>query len=237
MSVMKPGRETTKCRVVYLSNLCERDSSNSVTLCHNQVIHSGPNLNKKLTTSLLLLRFDKFVLIFDIKKAFLNIALSEIDQSRLLLLWFKNVQCNNFEIVAYKAKRLPFGISCSPAILMLALYKILMLDVELDSPAILNLKKLVYSLIYMDNGVCTSNSIEDLYVSYPELVKVFESYKFSLQQFITNCPSLQVRLDAETAAVPTPVETKLFGIVWNRENDTIYAQKIHLNSDANTKRS
>ena len=112
-----------------------------------------------------------------------------------------------------------------------------MLDVELDSPAILNLKKFVYSLIYMDNGVCTSNSIEDLYISYCELVKVFESYKFSLQQFITNCKSLQVRLDAETAAVLAPVETKLFGIVWNRENDTIYAQKIHLNSDANTKRS
>ena len=236
MSVMKPERETTKCRVVYLSNLCEKNGTDNVTLCHNQVIHSGPNLNKKLTTSLLLLRFDKFVLTFDIKKAFLNIALSEIDQSRLLLLWFKNVQSDNFEIVAYKAKRLPFGISCSPAILMLALYKILVLDVEFDTPEILNLKKLVYSLIYMDNGACTSNSIDDLYVSYYELVKVFESYKFSLQQFITNCPSLQVRLDAETAAVHTPVETKLFGIVWNRRDDTIFAQKFHLNSEANTKR-
>ena len=58
-----------------------------------------------------------FLLRFDVT-AFLNIALSEIDQYGLLL-WFKNVQCNNFEIVAYKAKWLPFGISCSQAILML----------------------------------------------------------------------------------------------------------------------
>jgi hypothetical protein len=74
MSVIKPDEDTTKYRVVYLSNLCQKDKGKARTISHNEAIFSGPNLNNKLTTSLLLLRFDVNLLIFDIKKAFLNIA-------------------------------------------------------------------------------------------------------------------------------------------------------------------
>ena len=78
MGVFKPDRETTKCRVVFLSNLCERDFSRTA-LSHNQVMLSGPNLNQKITSALLHLRFDSLLLCFDIKKAFLNICLSHTD--------------------------------------------------------------------------------------------------------------------------------------------------------------
>ena len=79
------------------------------------------------------------MLCFDISRAFLNIALNETDQARLLLLWFKNVSKENYSLTAFKAKRLPFGISCSPSILMMALYKILVLD---DNNSSENLAKL-----------------------------------------------------------------------------------------------
>ena len=51
MSVFKPDRDTIKCRVVYLSNLCENDKNKPRTLCHNQVINPGPNMNGKLLTN------------------------------------------------------------------------------------------------------------------------------------------------------------------------------------------
>ena len=84
MPIVKLSRETTKCRVVFLSNLCEKGSKLSKGVSHNQAMFSGPCLNQKLVTSLLLLRFDSKVLAFDLKKAFLQIALSESDQSKLL---------------------------------------------------------------------------------------------------------------------------------------------------------
>ena len=65
-----------------------------------------PNLNKKITTALLYLRFDKYLMVFDLVKAFLTIALKECDQNRLMLLWFKEVSENDFSLVAYKCKRL-----------------------------------------------------------------------------------------------------------------------------------
>ena len=58
MGVFKPERETTKCRVVFLSNLSEKDPSQAVTLSHNQAMLSGPSLNQKITTAVLHLRFD-----------------------------------------------------------------------------------------------------------------------------------------------------------------------------------
>ncbi|XP_047741512.1 uncharacterized protein LOC125179522, partial [Hyalella azteca] len=46
MGVFKLSRESTKCRVVFLSNLCEQEPQQPRTLTHNQAMHSGPNLNK-----------------------------------------------------------------------------------------------------------------------------------------------------------------------------------------------
>ena len=86
MGVFKPERETTKCRVVFLSNLCERNPSQSVTLSHNQAMLSDPTINQKITTSVLHLRFDSKLLCFDIKKAFLNIALQPNYANKLLFL-------------------------------------------------------------------------------------------------------------------------------------------------------
>ena len=89
MGVFKPDRETTKCRIVYLSNLKEKDPSGKLTVSHNQAILAGPCLNSKVSTAISLLRFDEYLITFDLTKAFLPIELPETDQSRLLFLWFK----------------------------------------------------------------------------------------------------------------------------------------------------
>ncbi|XP_064110021.1 uncharacterized protein LOC135217910 [Macrobrachium nipponense] len=86
MPVFKPERETTKCRIVFLSNL--QESSKRLSLSHNQCMYAGPNLNQKLSSAFLNIRFDEKILIFDLKKAFNMLALSEIDQSRLLFFGF-----------------------------------------------------------------------------------------------------------------------------------------------------
>ncbi|XP_068228068.1 uncharacterized protein [Palaemon carinicauda] len=105
MGIFKPDRETTKCRVVFLSNLSDKGSMN-----HNQTMHAGPTLNQKLSTSITNLRFGSKLCCFDIKKAFNNIGLEEVNQNRLCFLWFRNLEEGDFTIIGYKNSRLPFGL-------------------------------------------------------------------------------------------------------------------------------
>ncbi len=79
--VFKTNADTTKCRIVYLSNLKENSTE---CLSHNQESWPGANLNDKLTFALTLLRFDKYLLVFDIIKAFYQIQIHEADQMKLM---------------------------------------------------------------------------------------------------------------------------------------------------------
>lgn len=234
--VFKLGRETTKCRVVYLSNLCQKNLNGNVSVSHNQAIYPGPNLNQKITSALLHLRFGSHILCFDICKAFNNLALDDIDSNRLLCLWYKNVEKDDFTVVAYRNMRLSFGLRCSPALLLLALYKILILDNENCDNGIVELKKLIYQLCYMDNCAVACDSSQDLEWSYKQLKGIFEPYRFYLQQYVTNDDCLQELIDFEYG-VQTSEEVKLLGLVWNRTEDSLSTRPISLDMKANTKRA
>ncbi|XP_068214776.1 uncharacterized protein [Palaemon carinicauda] len=88
MPIFRPDKETTKCRVVFMSNLGESVDGRPLTVTHNQAMHPGPNLNQKLSTAFMNLRFGSKLLCYDIKKAFNQVALTEEDQSKLLFFLF-----------------------------------------------------------------------------------------------------------------------------------------------------
>ncbi|XP_068215919.1 uncharacterized protein [Palaemon carinicauda] len=236
MPVFKMARDTTKCRVVFLSNLCEKNKSAKSTYSHNQCMLPGPCLNHKIATSLIMQRFDTHMICFDLKKAFLMIGLKEEDQNRLLFLWYRNILKGDFTVVGYRNKRLSFSLRPSPCHLMLALFKILILDVESDNEEMVNLKKSLYNTIYMDNGSYSCNSAKALYEAYYCLPNIFGPYKFELQQFVTNDAELQEMIDRDYDS-ETPKEVKLLGMVWDREADSLGPGKIFLDTQASTKRS
>lgn len=230
MPVFKMDRATTKCRVVFLSNLSEKGK-----LSHNQTMLPGPSLNQKIVSASLHLRFGDKLLCFDLKKAFSQIALPESDCNKLLFLWFEDVQNNNYKVIAYRNLRLSYGLRCSPTLLMLGLYKILIIDSYNDPSELKDLKNLLYSLIYMDNAAYCGSTDQVKY-AYEHLHSVFAPYKFDIQQVITNEQSIQSRFDIE-ANVSTPNEVKLLGSVWRRQEDTLSTKSINLDSKAHSKRS
>ncbi|XP_068234742.1 uncharacterized protein [Palaemon carinicauda] len=235
MGVFKLNRETTKCRVVFLSNICEKDLSKPATVSHNQSIHSGPCLNQKIASALLHLRFGSKLLCFDIRKAFNQIELNPSDQNKLLFLWYRNVKKGDFSLVGYKNVRLSFGLRCSPTILMLSLYKILVLDTEGNSEEVVCLKRLIYQLFYMDNGAFTCSDSSTLKWAYQLLPSIFEPYKMELQQIVTNDSSLQEDIDAGLEN-KTDSKVKLLGLQWHRQDDILSTRPIALEGSANTKR-
>ena len=229
--IFKMSRESTKCRVVFMSNMHEKFKNG---ISHNMAILGGPNICSKISTAVILNRFNKFMLIFDIQKAFLSISLYEEDQSRLCFLWFQDVEKNNFNVVGYKNLRLSFGLRCSPAILMLGLYKILIMDSSGDE-RIDQIKREVYNCLYMDNGSFTCNDRSEILEALDVIKGVLEPHKLFLQQFGTNDMEIQSIID-QINNTETADNTKFFGMNWQRSTDTFSPVKISLNSEANTKR-
>ena len=237
MGIFRPDRDTTKVRIVFLSNLCEKDNTRPATVSHNQALYAGPSLNQKLSSSILHLRFDKYLLVFDIAKAFNNIVLNDIDSNRLLFLWYKNINESNFDLVLYRNVRLAFGLRCSPTILLLSLFKILLLDINEDSETLKDLKKLIYSLAYMDNLGISFNDKSQLKQGYDQLKGIFEPYGFKLQQFETNDQELQSHINSDIESEGASSDTvKLLGISWKKSSDVISTKPIDLNINASSKR-
>lgn len=75
-AIFKESSSTTKCRIVLLSNLCDRGENN---LSHNKVSLPGPNLNSKSYIACTLLRFNRFLFIFDLVKAYLQLKVRNED--------------------------------------------------------------------------------------------------------------------------------------------------------------
>ena len=236
MPIFRPDKDTTKCRIVFLSNLCEKSRGSDQFISHNQALYSGPSLNNKITVALLHLRFGKFVLCFDIKKAFNNILLYEEDQNRLLFYWFRDVSKGDFSVQLFRNIRLSFGLRTSPFLLMLALYKILVLDALNDPKDLKLLKKQIYHYAYMDNCAFTLETSEALERAFSSLNGIFEPYQFGLQQYLTNDLKLQDKIDRDND-VKTSNEVKLLGMNWNRSKDCLSTMSIELDTNASTKRS
>ena len=238
MRVFKLDRLTTKCRIVFLSNLCERNKKNQKAISHNQAIYAGLPMNQSISTSLIHLRFGKFLLAYDLKGAFNQIKLSEEDSNKLLFLWFRNPSKGDFSVVGYRNKRLSFGIRCAPTLLMLAMYKILVIDAQINEEQLKSLKLLMYQLLYMDNGGVTAGTQSELVSAYSKLEGVFKSYGFQIQQIITNNLDLQISIDNNIDPVNyTPQVVKLLGTNWDRSSDHLFSNQINLNIEADTKRS
>ena len=235
MPIFKLNRESTKCRIVFLSNICENEKSKNITFSHNQVMHAGPSLNPKIGTALIHLRFGSHIFCYDICKAFNQIELYPRDQEKLLFFWYNNISKNDLSIVAYKNIRLSFGLRCSPTILMLGLFKILMIDSESDSTKLRNFKVLLYHLLYMDNGAFTCDDSKELMWAYDSIEKIFLPYQIKLQQYVSNNEFLQNKINLERN-VETPDNVKLLGLNWSRSQDTLSTFPIDLDSSANTKR-
>jgi len=233
MAIFKPDRESTKVRVVFLSNLSEKTKSGNVS--HNQCIHPGPVLNQKISTSLIQLRFGSYLLTYDLVKAFNQVSLPELDCNKLLFLWYKNPTQGDFSLIGFRSLRLPFGLRCAPTLLMLALYKILVIDAESDSTDLAQLKKSMYQLLYVDNGALCADSEVQLTQMYNKLEPIFSNYCFAVQQLCTNSVELQNNIDSVTSETLS-TEVKLLGMLWNRNTDELYSRCISLNIDACTKR-
>ena len=86
--LVKEDRQTTKVRVVYMANLAEKNLDGSKGLSLNQCVHPGFTKGLKIADSFTLMRLDRYLMTFDISKAYNRLFISEENSSKFLFYWF-----------------------------------------------------------------------------------------------------------------------------------------------------
>lgn len=115
--VWKPTKKTP-LRIVFDAS-SKRKNKPSL----NDVIHKGESFTNKIHDILLASRTKRIVLICDIEAAFTQIRLVHSYKNMCRFLWVKNVNLppTKDNLIQYRFRRLPFGVTASPSILNMAL--------------------------------------------------------------------------------------------------------------------
>ena len=111
--VVRADAESTKVRVVYDASAKAKKAEKSL----NECLHTGPSLTTVLYDVLLRMRTYPVMLVADIEKAFLQIAVDEADRDYLKLLWIDDIEKQTPEIQEYGFTRVIFGAGPCPFLL------------------------------------------------------------------------------------------------------------------------
>ncbi len=144
-------QEKTKIRVVYDASV---KTKTGVSL--NDLVYKGQNLTKLIITQLLNFRLHPVAISVDIKGAYLQIGLNEVDRDATRFLWVndlnKSIEGKN-NIKYLRFARVPFGVNASPFLLNMVLQE----HFASDPPS--ELSTMARENFYVDNFVA---SVQDM---------------------------------------------------------------------------
>ena len=210
--VIRTDKSTSRVRIVYDAS-AKRDGPSL-----NDCLETGPNTLPQIIDILLRFRLNKIALISDIKQAFLNVSIPVSDRDFLRSLWVNDINSNETEIIIRRFTRVAFGTTASQFLLASAISKHLS-QYEKTDP--LFAKKFLENL-YVDDGINSANSIEEVYHFYKKSKDCLLKGAFKLRRLHSNNPSLQQKVNQIENAVELiqSESLKVLGIEWNKFQDT-----------------
>lgn len=198
-AVIKLESTTTKIRPVFDAS-CKDRNKNSLNAC----IEKGTNLIEVIPKLLTLFRAGTYGVTSDIRKAFLQIAVTEPDRKYLKLLWWKDLKGMK-ELVTYQHARVPFGVACSPFLLAATVNYHLEKHADTYPETARKLKE----SFYVDNSVTSFDTEKEVTRFREEATNLMIKGKFELREWTTN-------------ANPENRETvSVLGIQWNIIKDDL----------------
>ena len=111
-TAVRHDEETSKVRIVF-DDSAKVDQYTSL----NKALYSGLSLLCMIFDILLRFRLHKYILLSDIKRALLNVAVGVEDSDFLRFLWFEDPFANDEKVTAFRFLRVVFGLICSPSLL------------------------------------------------------------------------------------------------------------------------
>ena len=221
--IKEESQVTTKIRPVFNASLKTNKDSYSL----NEAAYSGIDLMSSLLKLLLKFRSNKYVMLSDIKSAFLMIKLSDDFDKNKFCFFLKKGD----EILTYRYKTIIFGFISSPFMLMYVMkYHASKYDNDI-------ITEILSSNFYMDNLIYTTNSLNELESIYREALKRMKDGGFILRSWCSNNEAMNDTLKIDlNFSEHGCIEEKVLGYKFNYSEDTMYIAKTEVNSCINTKR-
>ncbi|XP_021947059.1 uncharacterized protein LOC110845007 [Folsomia candida] len=149
------------------------------------------------------------------------VGVADEDQKFQKFLWWEDKSKKT--VKTYLHKRVVFGLNCSPFILAAVLDHHLELKAKEEKMICDLLKK----SLYVDNCVMSVNSSEEYFIFKNKSTAILADAKMELRQWESN-----------VEVVSESMRTKVLGLNWDKEEDTLYCQlPTELSVEVVTKRS
>lgn len=227
--VWKMNSTTTQLRVVF--NASSKTSSGKSL---NDLMYSGPNLQKNLMSLILNWRRYKFVLTADVEKMFRMIMVRKTDRHLQSIIWRDS---SDESFYTYQLATITYGTKAAPFLAMRTLQQLAMDDAEkypLASCA-------VNSSFYMDDLLTGENSLSKAKELLFQLTSMFQGAGMNLRKWSSNEP--QILQDLEHDQLNSPYEfkctetRKTLGLTWIPSSDSFaFSNQIQFNNKPVTKR-
>ena len=215
---------TTKIRPVFNASL---KVNNLPSL--NESAYTGIDLMSSLPKLLLHFRSNPYVMLSDVKQAFLQIKLKlEDDKNKFAFFWLKEG-----ELVCYRYNTLIFGFTTSPFILNY------IIKYHASSYPDDECTKLLSNNFYVDNFIVTGKDLNYLKEIYNLSNSRMEEGGFVLRSWATNDNTelKNLMLEEGRLAEHGCNEERVLGYRYNTMNDTVSLANFELDINANTKRT
>ncbi|UYV60592.1 hypothetical protein LAZ67_1001615 [Cordylochernes scorpioides] len=190
--VYKMESKTTPIRPVFDASCL---GHNGLSL--NQCLEKGPNLLERIPEMMIRFRESKFGVTADIRKAFQMVAIEESERNYLRFLWWEKE--SDRELIAYRHKRLVFGLNCSPFVLNAVIeYHLQSIRGPLGP-------------FYMDNCITSLETKQEVQEFQKAAIEIMDRAKMDLREWEY---SLEENPEKGTCA-------KILGVVWNKMEDSL----------------
>ena len=178
---IRDDAESTKLQIVYDCSAKQNAQTPSLTDC----LDNGPALQPLLFNILLRNRVKRYCITGDIKKAVLQIRVSEEDRDAQRILWYDNLKEQN--IIEYRFTRVIFGARPRPYILGATLEK----HISSYSEKYPETAKVMWQDTYVDDIQFVGDSAEELFTFKVEASQIMEEGKFTLHKWYSNVKQLE----------------------------------------------
>uniref|UniRef100_A0A915A134 Reverse transcriptase domain-containing protein n=1 Tax=Parascaris univalens TaxID=6257 RepID=A0A915A134_PARUN len=209
-AVVRPGKGTTKVRIVYDASPKTRKEGHSL----NDVLLRGPLLQTNLYGVLLRVRLAPILITADLEKACLQIGLHDDQRDAVRFIWVKDVTApvssSNLRVLRFT--RVPSGVISSPFLLNATI------QYHLERKTT-EFREEMQDDIYVDNVFLTAHEIPAAIEKGQGAKSVFKEADMNLREFRSNSREVLSALNEDSDSVQQCAT--LLGIVWGLQEDTM----------------
>ncbi|XP_045032617.1 uncharacterized protein LOC123474466 [Daphnia magna] len=216
--VVRKDKITSKVRPVFNGSAKPKTGFSA-----NDCLEEGLNLNPDILDVILTFRLNPIAWTADIRQAFLMVKLLNEDAEALrFLLEDENVPGT---LQTYKWNRLPFGLTCSPAVLRTVLKK----HLESYKGELAVSSRQMLRHLYVDDYLSNAPTLAAKTV-IGTVLKLFSEAKMELRKWVTNDPQLREYLQqsnltddsSDSYSCLNLDPQKVLGVRWNTSTDCFY---------------